>query len=160
MLRSCPDETKPTSFGCFENDSLYFVWCRQIHLVWHEGDKGSLAFGVISQKHYLYPHNSSSVHSNFFHQQVLWVSRQRESKMQFNLPFFPPFSLFDLFRSTITFSHSSPPLHGVAVCFTGVVLIKPTERQTGDKVPAHQFSFTSWTGAGLQLAKWRAFKLG
>lgn len=73
---------------------------------------------------------------------------------------FPPFFPFDLLKSTIIFSHSSPPLHCVAVCSTGVALIKPTERQTGDKVPAHQFSFTSWTGAGPQLAKWRAFKLG
>lgn len=32
-LRSHPDETKPTSFGCFENDSLYFVWFGEIHLV-------------------------------------------------------------------------------------------------------------------------------
>lgn len=85
-----------------------------------------------------------------------------------NLPFHPHptnptlFLLlpFDLFNSTIIFSQCSPPLHGVAVCSGGVALIKPAERQTGDKVPAHQFSFTSWTGAGPPLAKWRAFKLG
>lgn len=162
MLWSHPDETKPTSFGCFENDSLYFAWFRQIHLVWHEGNKGSLTFRVISQKHYLYLHSSSSVRSTFFHQQVLkslqttWMKDAIHPHPTAN----PLFSLFDLLKSTIIFSHSSPPLHCVAVCSTGVALIKPTERQTGDKVPAHQFSFTSWTGAGPQLAKWRAFKLG
>lgn len=79
------------------------------------------------------------------------------------LPRPPPLFLplpFDLFNSTIIFSQRSPPLHGAAVCSGGVALIKPAERQTGDKVPAHQFSFTSWTGAGPPLAKWRAFKLG
>lgn len=74
-------------------------------------------------------------------------------------PLFLPLP-FDLFNSTIIFSQCSPPLHGAAVCSGGVALIKPAERQTGDKVPAHQFSFTSWTGAGPPLAKWRAFKLG
>lgn len=62
---------KPTSFACLENDSLYFVWSRQIHLVWQEGNKGSLTFEVISQKHHLYQHASSSVLSILFHQQVL-----------------------------------------------------------------------------------------
>ncbi|KAA8588504.1 hypothetical protein FQN60_009849 [Etheostoma spectabile] len=77
--------------------------------------------------------------------------------MQFNLPF-PSFFPFDLLKSTIICSHSSPPLHCVAVCSIGVALIKPTERQTGDKALAHQFSFTSWTGDGPQLAKFVAGK--
>lgn len=150
---------KPTSFACLENDSLYFIWSRQIHLVWQEGNKSALTFGVISQKHHLYQHAASSVHSILFHQQVAESLQTTWMKDAIQRPL-PPFFLFDLLKTTIIFSHWSPPFHCVVVYSIVVALIKPTERQTGDKVPTHQFSFTSWTGAGTQLAKWRAFKMG
>ena len=111
--QSHPDETKPTSFDCFENDSLYCVWFRQIQ---HEGNKGSLTFRVISQEHRFVSAKLFLCALKPLSSTGLLKSPDNVNERCNSTSLFPPFFPFDLLKSTIIFSHSSPPLHCVWLC--------------------------------------------